>query len=182
MKFTRHALAILTLVLLPLSAQATPILWTINGMTFDDGGTGSGSFIYDADTNTYSNINITTTVGSVLPGDTYLYPDLLYALSQAPDYFMALDATGADLTGFSFLTTVFSPSALTNAGITTSITGGTEGTCGNPDCSILEVEASFRNVTGGRVTADIVTVPEPETIALFGLGLLGLGLASRRAA
>lgn len=38
------------------SAQAFPLQWTVNDVVFDDGGTASGSFFYDADTNTYSNI------------------------------------------------------------------------------------------------------------------------------
>ena len=40
-------------------------------MTFDDGGTASGSFVYDAVTNTYSAINVTTTTGATLAGATY---------------------------------------------------------------------------------------------------------------
>ena len=36
------------------SALSTPLTWTFSGFTFADGGTATGSFIYDADTNTYS--------------------------------------------------------------------------------------------------------------------------------
>ena len=46
---------------LALSAQAAPVLWTLNGVSFDDGSTASGSFVYDAATNLYSNVNIVTT-------------------------------------------------------------------------------------------------------------------------
>ena len=42
-------------------AQAAPVLWTLNGVVFDDGSTASGSFVYDAATNQYTNIQITTT-------------------------------------------------------------------------------------------------------------------------
>ena len=64
----------LTLFFTALSAQsasANPILWSLVGVTFDDGGTATGSFVYDADTNTYSNIFITTTAASAFGGATY---------------------------------------------------------------------------------------------------------------
>src|SRR5258708_19781801 len=54
-------------------ASAAPVVWTLSGVTFSDGGTASGSFIFDADTNTYSSINVTTTPGSVRSGATYLF-------------------------------------------------------------------------------------------------------------
>jgi hypothetical protein len=42
-------------VLAPMQiAHATPLQWTLDNFTFSDGGTAMGSFIYDADTNTYS--------------------------------------------------------------------------------------------------------------------------------
>ena len=46
---------LLTLFFAVLTAQiasANPILWSLAGVTFDDGGTAYGSFVYDADTNT----------------------------------------------------------------------------------------------------------------------------------
>src|SRR5258708_17612531 len=52
-------------------ASAAPVVWTLSGVTFSDGGTASGSFIFDADTNTYSSINVTTTTGSVRTGASY---------------------------------------------------------------------------------------------------------------
>ena len=41
-------------------ANGVPLIWYLSGVEFTDGGTASGSFTYDADSNTYSNINITT--------------------------------------------------------------------------------------------------------------------------
>jgi len=53
------------------AASASPIVWNLVGVIFDDGGTASGSFAYDAATKTYSSVNITTTAGSQVPGTTY---------------------------------------------------------------------------------------------------------------
>ena len=44
-----------------MSVQAAPRVWTLQGVTFDDGGTATGSFVYDIDTQTYSAIDIQTT-------------------------------------------------------------------------------------------------------------------------
>jgi hypothetical protein len=40
-------------------------------VVFDDGGTASGSFTYDAATDTYGGINVFTTIGSTIPFNKY---------------------------------------------------------------------------------------------------------------
>jgi hypothetical protein len=60
-----HFAALVSIVaLFSASANATPVVWYLSGVTYDDGGTASGSFTYDADTNTYSAISVSTTAGS----------------------------------------------------------------------------------------------------------------------
>jgi hypothetical protein len=51
--------------------MAIPLTWTLLGVTFYDGGTAHGSFVYDADLDSYSSFNITTTAGSAFGGATY---------------------------------------------------------------------------------------------------------------
>jgi hypothetical protein len=70
------ALLVLTSHLTP--ASASPLTWTFSGATFNDGGTLSGSFVYDADQSLFSGIpgeflsgTITTTSGSISFGETY---------------------------------------------------------------------------------------------------------------
>src|SRR5579872_1587874 len=48
-------------ILLPYVAHAASVVWVLNGINFDDGGTASGTFTYDPVTNLYTNVNITTT-------------------------------------------------------------------------------------------------------------------------
>ncbi|MBJ7901507.1 MAG: hypothetical protein GC158_16675 [Cyanobacteria bacterium RI_101] len=43
------------------SAEAIPVNWALNGVTFTDGASATGGFTYDADTNTYSNVSISVT-------------------------------------------------------------------------------------------------------------------------
>ena len=52
-------------------SRAAPLEWTLLDATFDDGGVAFGSFVFDADTNTYSDISITTTAGTSHSGDAY---------------------------------------------------------------------------------------------------------------
>jgi len=84
-------------VLLSVGACAGPITWTLQGVTFADGGTASGSFVFDATADVYSSINITTTVGSVLGGSTYGYPNA--GIVGGPFDLITVASNAADLTG-----------------------------------------------------------------------------------
>ena len=114
------------------SAHAVPVVWSVDGLTRADGGTVSGSFTYDADTGTYSAVNVTTTQGTstLLPGETYAgfisifhATGLILQRTQRPDVF------GQNNIFLSF-------PALTNAGGTLSVAGvSSEVLCTNSDCT-----------------------------------------------
>ncbi|HPQ26683.1 MAG TPA: PEP-CTERM sorting domain-containing protein [Gammaproteobacteria bacterium] len=149
--------------------QAAPILWNISGMTFDDGGTATGSFIFDANTTTYSAVSIVTTAGTNFAGASYDTGDVSNSL------FGGSDENGLHLVrnlGESILLMDFD-SALTNAGGVISLSTGFpafEGDCADPTCGSGDI---FRAVAGGGVIG--ATVPEPTTLILMGLGLAGIG-------
>lgn len=67
-----------TLLLCAANAFAFPVTWTLSGVTFSDGGTASGSFQYDADTQSVSAWSI-----SVAGGDTGTFPPLTYDSSNS---------------------------------------------------------------------------------------------------
>lgn len=161
------------------SASAVPLLWTLNGVNFNDGGTASGTFVYDADTTTYSAINITTTTGGVRTGATYACAEFATALFYSPT--CAVNLTGV------FIFWLFPSSALTNGGGSISLTVATkEATCLDAGCSSLGTVRNIASVGGGSISAPVPvqgptatpTLSEWSVIALSillaGTGAVGL--------
>ncbi len=107
---------VLAALLLPSLASADGITWNISGVNFFiDGGTVTGSFNYNATTNTYSAVNVTSTAGLFLGGTTYstltdaiLSGSTVLGLGQNPFY-------DGNLAGQSVLELFFND-PLTNAG------------------------------------------------------------------
>jgi hypothetical protein len=143
----------------PFVANALPITWTLENVTFAGGATASGSFVYDADTNQYISRDI---VFSALPATPFLfqYPQLGFD----PGELDSVNSDAADLTGVGYLALIFG-SILTDAGGTVALSNGFEGTCSNATCLAVALGPT---VKGGSVTT---ATPEPATLALFPLGL-----------
>jgi hypothetical protein len=99
------------------SASAGPLTWVLNDVQFADGATATGSFDYDADTGTCSNVNITTSAGAFAAGGT-TYSDFeisscsstLIILGGVPYSFWELDLS-------------FYPSPLTKLGGEVAVVG-----------------------------------------------------------
>jgi hypothetical protein len=160
------------------TASAVPVTWNLLQVQFQDGGTASGSFVYDADTNTYSNVNITTTAGSARPGATYAFvcvlpcvndgqpnPEGVSVLTTSP----ASDQTGLPILLFGFLT------PLTNAGAKELPAFVFEVNCADATCSAPEdpERLGFALITTARA-APIPTLSTWGTLA-FVLSLVALG-------
>ena len=69
-------------------ANAAALHWQLNGVVFSDGGRVFGGFDYDAGTGTYSNINLTTTPGSIVSSGNYYNSAAPYAGSTAAGFLM----------------------------------------------------------------------------------------------
>ena len=61
--------------------MATPITWTLSGVTFGNGSTASGKFVYDSDTNTFSSININVSNGDQSVQNIPLWGERLHLIS-----------------------------------------------------------------------------------------------------
>lgn len=131
------------------TASAGPVTWTINA-SLADGRTITGSFVYNADTNAYSSINVVT---SGPGGTTYTQAGLgstVTSTSTRVQLFPA-GAVSGSLAGvrnlyINFLT------ALTNAGGTRNVSGGQENTCSGTTCASPGAP-STSVAAGGTVTA-----------------------------
>jgi hypothetical protein len=150
---------------------AVPLTWTLNDIVFEDGGTATGSFVYDADANSYSNIDITTQGGDdSFYGGSYTQLFAPYSYSQNSGYVQTeslLCGVPQDLCGFGLLF----ESNLTNA-------GGTKAIIFDNSISVEIRINSFqdRDITSGTVSA----VPIPAAVWLFGSALAGLGWMRRK--
>jgi hypothetical protein len=153
------------------SASASPITWTLQNFNFTDGGTASGSFVFDANLGQYSQINVVTTMGNVLAGATYSFTTAFTSPSLVD--FGSVSPLLINSTFLSFIPL----SPLTDAGGTVNIAPqnqltGIEGVCVTAEpCG--EVGA-LRGLKAGASIVSSTSVPEPGAMALLSLGLLGL--------
>ena len=167
------ALALLAAASAP--GQAAVIDWTLEGVTFDDGGTASGTFSTDSSTGSLVSYDITTTAGSVLAGMTY---DASTVVSVAYGYYgpnsFLLFTLGGPY-GSEYITLEFR-NPLTSGGVDPIVAGYDPiSNTGSYECYNC---ATFRLVTAGEATS---AVPEPATWAMMFVGFAGLGYAGYRA-
>jgi len=173
--------AIVLFTLSSVSAYAVPVVWTLNGVTFNDSGTASGSFTYDADTNTYSAISISTTAGSNKGAASY--DVLISGFATATSFRFANSANSGAYIGTPVLDFAFS--ALTNAGgsVTLDTPTSYEADCGNASCTTDAGSNRIVNagtVEGAQPSSGSTAIP---TMPIYGLVLTVLGvlaIAGRR--
>ena len=165
-----------------ISSQAVPLTWNLANVTFDDGATATGSFVFDADAFTVLDWNI-----SVSGGDENVFPVFTYTPLTAPETGIFdtgttgfsiqiwIDSTAPGGTPDSRVMILTSSAPLTNSGGTVPLyvdindPGWQSRECYNCD--------PYRLMVSGSINA----VPLPAAIWLFGSGLIGLiGFARKR--
>jgi len=162
-------------------ASADGVAWTLHGMLFSDGATASGSFVYDASTNTVSAVDITTTSGSLFEGATYTTVDPSFTPLPSDIGVVVLllpDFTASSALELEFFTsnTFATPENLTNAGGTV-FTALNEFVCLNPACTSVN---DLRGTIGDGTVTGTVSTPETSTLLLLAMGLPGLYILRRR--
>lgn len=155
-------LFLLVLALFTVLANAQPITYYVQG-TFSDGGTFNGSFSYNADSNTYSAVNIVTTPGTVrTTGATYQFvcgQDVPTCNGVSPDAtgYLNLTSAATNQTGLPamslFFGTPLSPPSLFAS--TDGALFSLEANCSNSTCS---APAGPTRSTGSGTTASSETL------------------------
>ncbi|MCP9222831.1 PEPxxWA-CTERM sorting domain-containing protein [Erythrobacter sp. LQ02-29] len=151
------------------SAHAAPIVWTLQGVTFTDGGTASGTFSTDSETGSLLSFDITTTAASALGGFTYdaMTSTVIAQNALGPNsFYIGNKATyNKPYLSLGFM------SSLASVG-TNVLDTARSYECDN--CS------PYRYVSAGSAIAASGGVPEPATWALLILGFGAIGGVMRR--
>ena len=136
-----------------MTIQATPVKWEISGLTFTDGGSGSGYFVFDADTAAVSDWEI-----DVAGGTTTELPAIQYNVNNSSSDVRATDLYDElsivfDIGLRQLMITPFS--SLTNSGGSIEIdTQSYVSGAGSIECiSCVSDNDPYRNIDGGTLTA-----------------------------
>ncbi|MDH5254334.1 MAG: hypothetical protein OEW72_00320 [Gammaproteobacteria bacterium] len=162
-------------------AHSSPVQWTLNNVVFNDGGSATGSFTYDADLNTYSAIAIVTSPGSAFGG--WFYDGYATDQPQTATQLVARNGTGPTFAGTTLLA-LRPDSALTNAGGVRNLLAGTSaivpGGSFEVVCAVAGACAAPPNrlVVAGTLSGAVV--PVPGALALLGSALGALAWVRRR--
>ncbi len=169
-------------------AQAAPILWTLGGVAMADGATAFGSFVYDANTNVFSQIDVRTAGGSVFAGAHYVGQPPVPGLALPDRLILVTSAVPIDFFGTPALA-IYPAVGLTNAGGTVGLLGGIRSDSFETTCGVLfsvtDCDAPGpvrRNFISGQLTG--TAIPEPAAVSLTAFGVLlmfGVGWARWRA-
>lgn len=156
-------------------AHASPILWTLSGVTMVDGATAAGSFVYDADSNVFSQINVTTAGGSIFAGAHYIGQPPVPGLNLPDRLILVTSAVPINFLGTPALA-LYPSVVLTNAGGVVGLLGGIRSNSLETTCGVLwsamDCDAPGpvqRFFTSGQLTAS--AVPEPTSFCLTALGV-----------
>lgn len=170
----------LLLLSLPVPAFASTIVWTLVGVTFQNGGTASGTFSTDSATGEVTSFNIKTSAGSVFQAATYD--------SNNSDIYAAFD-NGFSANSFAIAADDLAFLPIVNFAFLNPLTSTGENPlqvsfdlppaevafeCSDNTCAVV------RYVITGSATGFVEAIPEPSTWAMLILGFVGLGFMSYR--
>lgn len=168
MKIGLIAAAALATLTVAMPAKAVTLVWTLSGVTFDDGGTAFGTFSTDSTTGGLITYSIDTTAGSTLGAFHY---DATSSIFLGNNIVTSNSFLVANSSVTRYITFAFAD-PLTTGGINLFKIGGPPNSYECNNCDPL------RAVTAGFATTSIV--PEPASWALFVVGFGLVGVTARR--
>jgi len=158
-------MAVVFFLLLAGVANAVPITWNLSTLSFNigaglelgQGGLATGSFTYEADTNTYSSWNIVVSAFGFAPANGFLTPltSSLFLPPSATSFSLSYSSDQARLFLSFFDPATFNPQPLTNSGGVVNVSA-----------SVVDAGNVFYSWFAGGTAS---SVPEPGS-ATFALG------------
>ena len=171
-------LAVLGSLALARSSDATPMLFTLTGVTFNDGSTASGSFAFNPTTGNFDTFLITTTTSVSNSGSTYssLAGTSTFYLASPDAFIFDNFSIDSHYLVFSFLGHITGPGVYA---LDIGVPNGPDSFLGSGE--FVDAFLDYRLVAGGFLTVTLQGVPETggtllslviSIIALFGFRLL----------
>jgi hypothetical protein len=168
MRSTLAAILLFAVASTAVPVHASQLRYTFENVVFDDGGTLTGSFVYDFDTLVVSSINVQTTAGSSFGGAAYaqgvaaLSSAVLLATEQVPP--------AGDLAGETVLALlVLAPLE----GFTTALDGTLrESRCPDAGLCLQQSQTTLRTVSSGSLVSSVVPLPPALPLMLTGVAAL----------
>jgi hypothetical protein len=172
-------LTILTSLGLARSSQAVPMLFTLTGVTFNDGATAGGSFVFNPTTGNFGAFLITTTTSVSNTGSTYssLAGTSTFYLASPDAFIFDNFSIDSHYLVFSFSGHITGPGVYA---LDIGVANGPDSFLGSGE--FVDMALDYRLVTGGFLTVTLVQgVPETggtffslviSIIALSGFHLL----------
>src|SRR5205085_2592644 len=136
-------------------AHAAPLLWNLQGVTFDDGATAMGTFTPFDSSNGYTDWSIVTSAEGHFAALTFT-PSMSTVASCCDDDLQLTSKDGTRVFDLNFNDS--------------KITGPSPQTVGGSE----QIPDSRRRVSSGEIVlaAQVASVPEPGSLLLLGAGLL----------
>ena len=155
------------------STSAVPLLFTLTGVTFNDGATASGSFIFDPDTEMFGAFNIATTDSLSYMGATYSSSNA--SIAGFPDSGGSPDVFTFDNNIDHYLQFLYS-GHITAPGIYALQPGSDSGQGYPVDAFEYVDNSNYRIMTGGFFTVTgLASVPETGGTSLsLTIGLMAI--------